>query len=367
MNQESQDQIEGWELPSISGFALTSFILGAIGLLECALIVSSMPSHPRHGYRDLGYYLGFGGSDSSAIMIGLAVFGLVFGLIAQMQTRRSPVRPRGCFLAPTGVVMGLCLIIMTVILPVLELRGQPPIWSYCLNNLKQIGTAINMYESDWDDRYPLVSGPGREFERVYGWTYNYRTKSFHGERRWFQNVIGPYAKNKKIFMRRPVGEDGTWDIPGKGEVRYLYNRHGGFPYQSKTGYCDPHGIGAPAGTAVVKAPVGSSTAGLPLDCDPPTSYWFNVYVTKPGKPDKVISGRSEEICYKAADAPIVWDTPCGFDDGHGRSQFAHGDRINVCYADGHAKPFQIPKPRAKEWLTGDFRLNYGSQGWFPEE
>ncbi len=277
--------------------------------------------------------------------------GLISGILALAEISRNRDNLKGRGMALAGIIpgaIGILLILMPLFIP----HGRPVMKTSCLNNLKQIGTAINMYEADWDDRYPLVSGPGREFERVYGWTYNYRTKSFHGERRWLQNVVGPYAKNKKVFICPKVREGQAWEIPGRGTVNYLYNRHGGF-----TSSVDSKPVAGP--------PSDSSPGKLQFDCDPPTSYWFNAYVTKPGKPDKVVSGRSEEICYKTADAPLVWDTPCGFDNGHGESQIAHEDIINVCYADGHAKPYQIPRARSKEWLEGDFRLNHGSDGWYP--
>lgn len=258
------------------------------------------------------------------------------------------------------VVIAIIAILAAILFPVFARARRAAMKTSCLNNLKQIGTAVNMYESDWDDRYPLVSGPGRQFEeQVYGWNWNYRTGTSSGERRWFQNVVGPYAKNKKIFMCPAVGDDQKWAvkdvIDGKnGTVTYAYNRHGGTFTPADPKYCAP-----PSGDA--------STQGLTLDIDPPTSYWFNTYVTASGQPAKQIAGMSEAICEKTADAPLVWDTPDGFDNGGGESNLAHEDTINVCYADGHAKPYKIPNtkgPAAKPWLDGNFRHNLGADGWY---
>jgi prepilin-type processing-associated H-X9-DG protein len=127
-----------------------------------------------------------------------------------------------------------------------------------------------------------------------------------------------------------------------------------------------HGVNNPDGLEVLGAPDGSATAGLPLENDPPTSYWFNASVTKAGRPDKVISGRSEKVCAVTADAPLVWDTPCGYDNGAGDANIAHADVINICYADGHAKPLQVPT-RAKDWLENDYYTLHGSEGWYPEK
>ncbi len=262
------------------------------------------------------------------------------------------------------VVIAIIAILAAILFPVFARARRAAMKTSCLNNLKQIGTAVNMYESDWDDRYPLVTGPGREFEeKVYNWTWNYRINSAaQGEHRWFQNVVGPYAKNKKIFMCPAVGDDQKWIFSDpqegnvSGTVTYAYNRHGGFPAT-----VDPKPYAAPSDDNEVN--------GLTVDVDPPTSYWFNAYLKGPTfngttQPDKQISGMSEAICIKTADAPLVWDTPDGFNNGGGESQLAHEDVVNVCYADGHAKPYQVPQPKTAAWLNSNYRHNRGADGWY---
>ena len=324
-----------------SGWAVASFVFG---ILSLAMVIAGITA----------IEVGFDSYVINLFPISLLAslpLGFVCGVIALVQIGRNRTRLKGDWMAAVGAIpggLGLLVIGMIVFAP--HGHGQR---TSCLNNLKQIGTAIAMYDTDWDDKFPLVSGPGREFERVYGWTWNYRTNSRGGERRWFQNLVGPYAKNKRVFMCPVVGRDGTWKIPGKGTARFLDNRHGG--------------VRTPADPKYIHGPFGSSNAGLKLENDPPTSYWFNAYVTKAGEPDKVISGRSEAICDKTADAPMVWDTPCGFDNGDGDAQIAHGDVFNVCYADGHCKPYQIPNPKVKEWLDSDFRVLHGSDGWYLEK
>ena len=258
------------------------------------------------------------------------------------------------------VVIAIIAILAAILFPVFARARRAAMKTSCLNNLKQIVTSISMYGTDWDDRFPLVTGPGRIFDELYGGSaqnYNYRCPG-GPEKRWFQNVIGPYAKNKKIFMCGAMGEDGKWEI-GNRKMIFHYNRHGGF---SPT--VDPTGSN-------VAAPSNSTILGLTLDNDPPTSYWFN-YLCKgpeasPPQTDKVVSGQSEAICDKTADAPIVWDTPCGFALG-ADSQIAHEDVVNVGYVDGHAKPFQIPNPKlttaAVNWMNADYRQMRGTDGWY---
>jgi prepilin-type N-terminal cleavage/methylation domain-containing protein/prepilin-type processing-associated H-X9-DG protein len=251
------------------------------------------------------------------------------------------------------VVIAIIAILAAILFPVFARARRAAMKTSCLNNLKQIGTGISMYTSDWDDRYPLVTGPGREWEESLTLqTYNYRCPAGGGEKRWLQNVVGPYAKNKKIWMCPAVSEDATWKWGGKTSRAFKYNRHGGWTQAQ-----DPTQIPCAGGSSIV---------GLTVENDAPTSYWFNASVTTAGQPQKIVSGQSEAICDKTADAPVVWDCPSGYDNGGGDPQIAHEDVINVCYADGHAKPFQIPNPKDPNahWLTSDFLTMHGSDGWY---
>lgn len=333
--------------PQTSSNAVTSFVFAMIAFV--AYVVPSFVSGFDFGITEL------------CLLVSLPA-SFVCGVSALAEIRKNPGIVKGWAFAVIGIIPG-SLAILLIFLIVFSPYGHhhTPTRVNCLNNLKQIGTAINMYESDWDDKFPLASGPGREFERVFGMNWNYRTNSRGGERRWFQNLIAPYAKNKRIFMCPEVGEDGTWATP-RGTVSYVYNRHGGFIYPK-----DPHGQGAPS-EAVVEAPAGSRIGKMQLEDDPPTSYWFNAaVVNRSGKGGtKVVSGKPESVCDKTADAPIIWDTPCGFSKGSSEGQIAHQDAMCVCYADGHAKPYQIPDAKLDEWTKNHFLNTHGYEGWFPE-
>lgn len=268
------------------------------------------------------------------------------------------------------VVIAIIAILAAILFPVFARARRAAMKTSCLNNLKQIGFAANMYNNDWDDRYPLVSGPGREIENVfrstYGWTgqsYNIRTKSQTGECRWFQNLVSPYAKSKRIFMCPAVSEDGTWKT-SSGTVTYWKNRHG------TTDPKDPHGPGTPQPLT----PASSSPIAL-YEQDPPTSYWFNAILKLTAALDvngnaqqpKIISGESETVCDKTADAPLIWDTPCGDETGSpGEGVLAHEDVVNVCYADGHAKGYAVPNAKLSEWKTSNYYYLRCFEGWYSD-
>ena len=282
---------------------------------------------------------------------------------------------KGFTLIELLVVIAIIAILAAILFPVFARARRAAQRTSCLNNMKQIGVAINMYESDWDDRYPLVTGPGRIFEETLtglsgsnNWSnQNHRNVNpkmgRQGEKRWYQNLVSPYARNRKIFMCPSVTENGHWTVPVGGKTaEYYYNRHGGFTVAQGD---LQHGIDT---TSPVAMAAGSSIGGLTYEQDPPTSYWFNAFVIKDfaagGTLEKEISGQSESVCEKTADAAILWDTPAGMNDGSGEAALAHEDSINVAYADGHAKNFAIPRPNMTPWPTSHFWAQQGATGWW---
>jgi prepilin-type N-terminal cleavage/methylation domain-containing protein/prepilin-type processing-associated H-X9-DG protein len=262
---------------------------------------------------------------------------------------------KGFTLIELLVVIAIIAILAAILFPVFARARRAAQRTSCLNNLKQIGTAISMYESDWDDRYPLVTGPGRIFEETLTtlWptynAWNFRNannpSNRSGEMRWFQNLVAPYARNKKIFMCPSVTENGKWKVGAT--ASYKWNRYGGFG----TGVTAPNNAQG----------VGPATA----EEDPCTSYWFNAQVISAGGTVKQIAGESESVCERTSDAALVWDTPCGYQPTTNEdAALAHEDSINVVYADGHARNFQVPRPSMLPWISSDFYALQGNDGWF---
>jgi len=263
---------------------------------------------------------------------------------------------KGFTLIELLVVIAIIAILAAILFPVFARARRAAQRTSCLNNLKQIGTAISMYESDWDDRYPLVTGPGRIFEEtltsLWPWSgYNFRNvadpSSYSGDMRWFQNLAAPYARNKKIFMCPSVTENNKWKVGAT--ALYKWNRYGGFP--------DGTGVLAPSGATGVRPAT--------VEEDPPTSYWFNAQVQSASGTVKQIAGQSESVCERTSDAALVWDTPCGHQPAANEdAALAHEDSINVYYADGHARNFQVPRPSMPPWISSDFYYQQGREGWF---
>lgn len=145
MDEERQDQPEGQPPPPpqqppsavgtaesegpprTSGMAVASLVLGILALFTC---VTSLP-------------------------------GLVLGIIALVQISRSRGTLTGQGMALAGtIISGLAVlfvpIMAAIMFPVFARAKDAAKQSTCLNNVKQLSMALQLYEQDWDSRYPLA-------------------------------------------------------------------------------------------------------------------------------------------------------------------------------------------------------------------
>lgn len=90
-----------------------------------------------------------------------------------MRTRRS-----GFSKVEIGVVAAILVVLAVALFPILFRRPEIREHISCINNLKQIGSAIMQYTQDYDEHYPLVArsatsnaydNSGQDAKTVYGW------------------------------------------------------------------------------------------------------------------------------------------------------------------------------------------------------
>jgi prepilin-type processing-associated H-X9-DG protein len=182
-------------------------------------------------------------------------------------------------------IMLFIVIAAAILFPVFVRDGHPSPKTSCLNNLKQLGTALNMYESDWDERLPPL--------------YTVRACAPQGKG-WMDKLM-VYARNKRI-SRCPESPD---------RLTYSFNRRlAGINYDK---------IAHPADT-------------------------FSIFESVNALPESN-NLNGGEVCHPTRDRIplpgqyIMWpeDTPKLQRDWPTWARPNHEDITNVIFADGHAK------------------------------
>ncbi|MBD3175512.1 MAG: DUF1559 domain-containing protein [Armatimonadia bacterium] len=101
------------------------------------------------------------------------------------------------------VVIAIIAILAAILFPVFAKAREKARQTSCLSNLRQIGTSIMMYASDYDETYPVnyqdaSSGPGSVDQIPYTWP----------------NRLEPYTRNTQIFACPSDGRPPHVDFPG---------------------------------------------------------------------------------------------------------------------------------------------------------
>jgi prepilin-type N-terminal cleavage/methylation domain-containing protein/prepilin-type processing-associated H-X9-DG protein len=111
----------------------------------------------------------------------------------------TPIRSRrGFTLIELLVVIAIIAILASILFPVFARAREKARETSCRSNLKQIGLALHMYASDYDDLLPIADdSPGSA--PVCGVA--------------LPDVINPYVKNKQVH-RCPSDRDNKWQTEG---------------------------------------------------------------------------------------------------------------------------------------------------------
>jgi prepilin-type N-terminal cleavage/methylation domain-containing protein/prepilin-type processing-associated H-X9-DG protein len=218
-------------------------------------------------------------------------------------------RARAFTLIELLVVIAIIAILAAILFPVFaQARGKAR-QAACLSNQKQIGTAVNMYVQDYDERLPACNSWGL------AWTPKVKD-------RYIQQLTAPYVKNENIWFCPEVGRDRALTVLdpsiktyGQNGTTYIWNHQ----------------------TEVV--PYG------PLK----------------GRKSVTVSGLSLAAIPRPAEAPILWDMPywngiCKPWTEYAGLQSPHAKGVIATYADGHAKYSGFRN-------TSDIRGGCGEDWW----
>src|SRR2546430_1493742 len=109
------------------------------------------------------------------------------------------------------VVIAIIAILAAILFPVFaQARGKARQAS-CLSNLKQIGMAVQMYSSDYDERLLYA----RSFGRIWSLVEKTWGSGKQGERTdnvEMPDLLLPYTKNTDVFFCPSVSRDMIWNL-----------------------------------------------------------------------------------------------------------------------------------------------------------
>ena len=254
------------------------------------------------------------------------------------------------------VVIAIIAILAAILFPVFAQAREAARATSCTSNLRQIGTSVRMYSSDYDEEFPMGTYPG--------------------PRNWEVNPdVNPYPPNNQCLDAfRPGPQDWTGFNPGDGGPPYTGCAYGGEFYRTlmtvqlgpyiknkQIWYCPSDKVRRPDQANMSRGLQSYQwfpnwvfntwcPSGGPFPCASYQGQKVNLNADNPSeKSDRV----SERMLFIERGA-FGWDGP---DAKPPNTNYNHSKGYNVLYFDGHAKL----TPYGRKWAT------LPATGWPPNE
>lgn len=149
--------------------------------------------------------------------------------------KKRPTR-RGFTLIELLVVIAIIAILAAILFPVFARARESGKLATCVSNLKQIGTGISLYTSDFDERFPFgIDFTDDAIQQVGGWKGAFPNSGYWVTRLSQQKdpvdggIHGGYLEH---VMRKYVQSEAVWRCPGDTGI-------GGIGYATATTYFKP--------------------------------------------------------------------------------------------------------------------------------
>jgi prepilin-type N-terminal cleavage/methylation domain-containing protein len=213
---------------------------------------------------------------------------------------------KGFTLIELLVVIAIIAILASMLLPVLSKAKTKAEQTFCLNSLKQIGLASNLYSNDYRDKFAWMNNFGRAW----------------GDGRSFTPNGNPALMYLPDMFRPYVGTN-TSSSQGYSLTQF---------HPSKSLFACPSGI-------KIKTPPGgldyAFDANFYKDNDGVSYVWMHMFSDPKNYGTDItshpISGRSTTDVKSPATAVLVWEIPY-----HDARYMPHNLGMNVVHADGSA-------------------------------
>lgn len=154
------------------------------------------------------------------------------------------------------VVLAILFILASLMAPALKRAKDSARQMQCMSNLRQLGTALNMYADEWDDSFPTIHCGGGSYPDQYESVW-YANASF------MKNLnMSPYPPKQRTIAVCP-SHAAPWPGWSNNWISYSGNAYFGFSY-----------IPRPKRSAF------STPAQTMAFCDGSLTYYMNIDITQ---------------------------------------------------------------------------------------